>query len=119
LVVSPRSNTERNVVPDSDSSVDNAKSVYDERDTSTEAYSEASSRNCREGAFPSTTTTGSGLDWSYIGTVDEENTKEHDDIEQQEEDQSKSESKSSGQRPSTSPSPRSDTLFKNTGYSRW
>ena len=85
----------RNLEPDTDSSVDNAKSVYDERDTSTEAYSEASSRNCREGAFPSTTTTGFGLDWSYIGTVDEENTKEHDDIEQQEEDQSKSESKSS------------------------
>lgn len=93
--VSPRSNTERNAVPDSDSSVDTVKSVYDERDTSTEAYSEASSRNYREGAFPSTTTTGFGLDWSYIGTVDEENTKEHDDIEQQEEDQSKSESISS------------------------
>jgi len=92
-VVSPRSNTERIVVPGSDSSADTAKSVYDERDTSTEAYSEASSRNYREGAFPSKTT---GLDWSYIGTVDEENAKDkYDDIEQQEEDQSKSESKSS------------------------
>lgn len=92
-VVSPRSNTERIVVPGSDSSADTAKSVYDERDTSTEAYSEASSRKYKEGAFPSTTT---GLDWSYIGTVDEENAKDkYDDIEQQEEDQSKSESKSS------------------------